>query len=106
MDSFLLIPVEVQVELDNHLDPRTIINAVLVGDTLEFTHLDNTVTQIPLDYIAEWQDLEHVKKYDDINILDYSKVVPNKAIDDNGERIDASMECGKITFKLSCIYEL
>nr|DAF52794.1 MAG TPA: hypothetical protein [Siphoviridae sp. ctqSm5] len=36
------------------LDPRTIISAVLTGDTLEFTHLNNAVTRIPLDYVSEW----------------------------------------------------
>lgn len=31
------------------LDPRTIINAEMIDDVLKFTHLDNTVTEIPLD---------------------------------------------------------
>ena len=83
------------------LDPRTIINAKLVGDTLTFTHLNNAVTQIPLDYITEWQDLEHVKKYNDTNILDYSKAIPNKAIGDNGGYIDTSADWGIVEFPVT-----
>lgn len=58
------------------LDPKTVINAELDGDILKFTHLDNTVTEVPLDdFVREWKDLDYVEKYSDVNLMEYNKKV-------------------------------
>lgn len=58
------------------LDPKTVINAELDGDILKFTHLDNTVTEVPLDdFVREWKDLDYVEEYNDVNLMEYNKKV-------------------------------
>ena len=68
------------------LDPKTIINAELYGDILKFTHLDNTVTEVPLDdFVKEWKDLDYVEQHDEVNLLEYNKKITGYSYRGNGD---------------------
>ncbi len=63
--------------------------------------IDGQEQELVSGLVTRWTDLDHVQEYTHTNVLDYSKAIPNKAIDDNGEHIDASVGWGIVEFPVT-----
>lgn len=63
--------------------------------------IDGQEQELVSGLVTRWTDLDHVQEYTHTNVLDYSKVIPNKAIDGSGEHINASADWGTIEFPVT-----
>ncbi|MDY3960161.1 sialidase family protein [Romboutsia timonensis] len=51
-------------------------NAALVGKILTLTKQDGSIVTVDLTpYVEKWEDLDHVEKYNDVNLMQYNKKV-------------------------------
>lgn len=55
---------------------KYIQNAELAGEILTLTKQDGSTVEVDLTpYIEKWEDLDHVEKYNDVNLMEYNKKV-------------------------------